>query len=182
MDKNVAKISRFIKKYDTQLYGHCVRTALRAKRLSELLNVDSDLIYQAALIHDLGKIGISKSIFDKPEKLTKNDRRAVDLHSFIGYSMAYNMGVPKNICILILYHHGYNKERFGECSCIPEDYKLLVDIIRISDIYDALTSERIYKKSVSHREAINMLFEHSELDNDLINKFDVLYMMNSKAI
>lgn len=57
-----------------------------------------------------------------------------------------------------------------------------MDIIRISDIYDALTSERIYKKSVSHREAINMLLEHSELDNDLINKFDVLYMMNSKAI
>lgn len=182
MDKNVAKMLGFIKEYDTQLYEHCVRTALRAKRLSELLNVDAELVYQAALIHDLGKIGVSKSIFDKPEKLTDNDRKAVDLHSFIGYSIAYNMGVPKSICVLILYHHGYNKERFEQCSCIPEDYKLLIDIIRISDIYDALTSERIYRKSVSHREAINKLLKFSEFDNDLINKFDVLYMMNSKVI
>ena len=177
MNGRVAKVSEFLKEYDLQLYEHCLRTAIRAKSLAELLNVNLELVYQAALIHDVGKMGVSNTIFNKTSALSDNERKAVDLHSFIGYSLAYNMGVPKDICILILYHHGYQKERFGEYSFIPEEFKLLIDIIRISDIYDALTSDRVYRKKMSHGKAINSLYDDFEFDGKLISKFDVLCTM-----
>lgn len=178
MNCNVEKIAGFIKSYDSQLYNHCLRTAIRSEKLGRLMNCDTELIYQAALIHDLGKIGISRSIFDKPSKLTAIERRAIDMHSFIGYSLAINLVVPKNICILILYHHGYYKERFGECSFVPDNLKECINIIRISDIYDALTSERAYCKQLSHNVAIKILYENSDLDKDMIRKLDTLYKMN----
>lgn len=178
MNDVVRKIAQFIKDYDMQLYTHCLRTAIRAEKLGKLMGCDSDLIYQASIIHDLGKIGICRTIFDKPSKLTVIERKAIDMHSFVGYSLASNLGVPKDICALILYHHGFNKEHFGECSVISDELKKCINIVRVSDTYDALTSERVYCKQLSHDVAIGILYKNPELDKNTIKQLDDLYKMD----
>lgn len=121
------------------------------------------LISLAASLHDIGKIGIDENILNKPAKLTKEEFEEMKKHTVIGESMLKGLDfyadeplirVALQIC---RWHH----ERYDGCG-YPDGLKgdeipISAQIVSLADVYDALVSERVYKKAYSHEKAISMI-------------------------
>jgi diguanylate cyclase (GGDEF)-like protein/PAS domain S-box-containing protein len=158
-------------------------TKEHASRLSELsvamgkrLNMAEHHISELkilAILHDIGKIGIPESILNKPGTLTPQEWEIMKKHPEIGYRIALASGELEQIANYILYHHerwdgqGYPKGLSGEDIPLPSR------IIAIVDTYDAMTSDRVYRKKLTHEVAIDELRKnaHSQFDAQLVEIF-----------
>lgn len=126
----------------------CEYSALMAKLLG-LDEKEQELIYIAASMHDVGKVVVSDEILHKPSKLTPAEFAEMKRHAEVGYEMLKGSKRPiiQTAAEIALYHHewwngeGYPKQLKGEQ--IP----LYARIVAIADVFDALGSERVYKKA-----------------------------------
>lgn len=124
---------------------------------------DEALITNAAALHDIGKIGIDEKILNKPGKLTKEEFEIMKTHTLIGAKMIENLeGFQEEPLVKVTYaicrwHHerwdgrGYPDGLKGDA--IP----ISAQIVSIADVYDALTSKRVYKDAFAHEKAIWMI-------------------------
>ena len=137
-------------------------------------------LYQSSILHDVGKVGIPDAILLKPGKLTPDEFEIIKKHSVLGGDVLTDieakiegqtfLTLAKEIAY---YHHekwngmGYPKGLNGEV--IP----LSARIVALSDVYDALTSKRIYKNSIPHQEAKEMIILEKEcsFDADVVDSF-----------
>lgn len=126
---------------------------------------DEALITNAAALHDIGKIGIDEKILNKPGKLTKEEFEIMKTHTLIGAKMIENLeGFQEEPLVKVTYaicrwHHerwdgrGYPDGLKGDA--IP----ISAQIVSLADVYDALTSKRVYKDAFSHEKAIRMILD-----------------------
>lgn len=133
----------------------------------ELLRIDYNAMIKAAPLHDVGKIVIPDNILLKPGKLTPEEFKIIETHTVIGSEIIASMMLNsddmylKHCYDISRSHHerwdgqGYPDKLQGEA--IP----LSARIVAVVDVYDALVSERCYKKAFSHEEAIKILEEDS---------------------
>jgi len=153
--------------------GHGERTAILslkiAAQLENKLSIDqTKLLNYAARIHDLGRIAIDDSIMLKNGPLTTAERGAVETHPRIGYNFLYRSNLPLEVKHTILYHHEY-----FDGSGYPEGLKsisipLFARIVTIADTWDALTSQRPYRKPMDPTAALNtMNLNKSRFDPEL---------------
>ena len=156
--------------HDTYTKGHSEFVANYSKDLAiyiELSDEKANEIYWAALVHDIGKILIDKSIINKKGKLTLEEYEIMKKHPEFGYKALNQSELTKNIANYVLYHHeridgkGYPKGLKG--GEIPIESR----IIAITDSYDAMISVRTYKKTLSKKDALK------EIKNNLNLQFDV---------
>ncbi|GFO69515.1 two-component system response regulator [Geomonas limicola] len=125
-------------------------------------------IHHAAPLHDIGKIAIPDSILQKRGALTSEEYQTIQTHTTIGAETLQSVfnEYPDNLFIgmgieIALYHHerwdgnGYPDGLVGRC--IP----LSARIMAVADVYDALRSDRCYRKGMSHRETVAMLLENA---------------------
>ena len=100
------------------------------------------------MLHDIGKIGIPDSILNKPDKLTKDEREVIQTHVSMGGDILKNFNALEGISDGARYHH----ERYdgkGYCSHIKgDDIPLTARIICVADTYDAMSSDRCYRKAL----------------------------------
>lgn len=164
------KILEKIKDYDEDTYEHCIRVSEIAKEISEPFDVDHKTLIQAAIWHDIGKIYIPSSIINKPGKLTQKERMTIDYHSYYGYLALKKAGADPKVCDLVLFHHGMEK--------VPKKYHIKkegiereIALLRAADIYDALTSDRPYRKAFSKNHALKIMQEESVHEN-ILKEFD----------
>lgn len=143
--------------YSNELLDHCKRTAELSLQLSCEFPVDEEKMYQAALIHDLGKIMLPKEILYKKEPLTKEEKMFIDMHSVLGYQMVKKDNVDVQICQMILYHHGEKFRFYKNLEQVNDATMLAAEIIRVADAFDALTSVRTYRNAVSAKEAMHIM-------------------------
>lgn len=114
-------------------------------------------LYLSGLFHDIGKAYISQSIINKPDMLTEHEKELILKHPIYSYEEVLNIGYPKEVAINILHHHenfngtGYPKG-LKEFS-IPVGSRIL----KVSDVFDALTSDRPYKNRLSVKEALKVM-------------------------
>ena len=134
---------------DTYTSGHSRRVAEYSKRIAELLGKDEkeqNEIFFIALLHDIGKIGIPDEIINKRDNLTKEEFDQMKKHPEIGYEILKNITTMPNLEIGVRWHHerldgkGYPDGLSGDK--IPEYAR----IISVADAYDAMTSNRSYRK------------------------------------
>lgn len=123
-------------------------------------------IYVAASLHDVGKIGIPDAILNKPDKLTGEEYDVIKSHPRIGMDLLSKLASFDNLKGNVLYHH----ERWDGCG-YPEklrkkDIPLGARIISVADAYDAMTSDRSYRKGMPHGEAVKELLAGSEKQFD----------------
>ena len=121
------------------------------------------MIATASALHDIGKIGIDEKILNKPGRLTPEEYEIMKTHSVIGYDMLNSIGlyqdeelvkVAKEIC---RWHHERYDGRGYPDGLKGEEIPVSAQVVSLADVYDALVSERVYKKAFSHEQAMNMI-------------------------
>lgn len=144
-------------------------TELLLKRLCEKTkNYDLDpakisMISKAASFHDIGKISISESILNKPGRLTKEEFEIMKTHSAIGADMLANLPLHKDEPLVQVayeicrWHHERYDGRGYPDGLKGDEIPLSAQVVSLADVYDALISERVYKKAFSHETAISMI-------------------------
>ena len=163
---------------DPDTGNHILRISDYSTEMAKILGLSEDeieVLRYASPMHDIGKIGIPDSILQKPGKLTPEEWEIMKRHTEIGWRMFCNSKSPilKAVADIALSHH----EKF-DGSGYPHGKKgneipLFGRIVAISDIFDAVVSERCYKKEWSFKEGIEYIqsLAGSQLDPDLVNVF-----------
>ncbi len=153
----VKSIVNAIEAKDKYTRGHSERVTKYSIMLAKYLRFDDEFIERiqlAALLHDVGKIGIDESILGKPGKLTDSEYKEIQKHPGIGESIIKPISELKDILPGIRNHH----ERWdghGYPDGLKEDeIPLMGRIIALADTYDAMTSDRPYRKGLPHKVAI----------------------------
>ena len=125
--------------------------------------VQQDLIPIASALHDIGKIGIDEKILNKPGKLTPEEFEKMKQHSVIGEailtSAKANMNEPliKIASQICRWHHERYDGRGYPDGLKGDEIPICAQIVSLADVYDALTSERVYKKAFSHEQTMEMI-------------------------
>jgi putative nucleotidyltransferase with HDIG domain len=147
---------------DKYTAGHNFRVTLYALKLAEEMGLGPDelrALAQGTIVHDVGKIKIEDSILKKSGKLTEEERSIIQTHPMKGYNMCKGLGFMKEELEIIRHHHekwdgtGYPDKLRGE------EIPLLARIVAVADVYDALTSNRSYRKAWTHCEAMSLLLD-----------------------
>ena len=157
---NVVKsLASALEAKDANTEGHSARVAKYSVNIAKLLGYNEtrlhDLKY-GAMLHDIGKIGITDAIINKDGKLTDEEYTTIKGHTEIGYRILGNNPFFEKIRTFVRYHHetligtGYYKKKLGE---YPEEAM----IISCADIFDALISDRPYRKALPIEVALTEL-------------------------
>ncbi len=187
-------LAKAVEAKDYYTKGHSDNVAFYAVRLGRHLNLSKeelDNLYWAGILHDVGKIGIPDNILNKPDKLTKEEFDVMKRHPVIGLEILSQVTTMKDILPLIYYHHeridgtGYPEGIGGDQ--IPR----LTKILSIVDAFEAMTSDRAYRKAMSWDKVRDILLEGAGnmWDPDLVNIWikeveegDILKRLKQKEI
>jgi HD-GYP domain-containing protein (c-di-GMP phosphodiesterase class II) len=122
---------------------------------------EAERIKQAAMLHDLGKVGISENILLKKSKLTKKEFEAIKKHPQIGVDIIRPIQFLHAIIPLIFYHHERWDGKGYPSGLKGEDIPIGARIIALADVFQALISDRPYRKAYSKSKAIKIIEEGS---------------------
>lgn len=168
---------------DKYTLGHSIKVRKFSKLLAESLNLNKEEISNieiAALLHDIGKIGIADSILNKKGSLTNEEFIEIKKHPITGEKILSSIKGLKKMLPLIRSHH----ERIDGKGYPDglEDFEIPLGskIIGIADAYDAMTSNRSYRTALDINEAINRLIQGkgTQFSSELVDKF--IYILNSE--
>lgn len=166
-----------IKSMDNYTYEHSVNVIVLSLIVGLELNYDKDRLYNlavGAMLHDIGKVFVPKDILLKNGRLTEREFDIIKGHPTKGYDyMKEEIGISAMSRIIILQHHervdgtGYPEGIYG--SKIHEFSK----IVSIADVYDALTSDRPYRRGLPPNDAIEYIMGSADryFDFDMVNAF-----------
>lgn len=144
-------------------------TEILLKRLVQLTDKynlsssDITLIINASALHDIGKISVPDEILNKPGRLTNEEFEIMKTHSTVGASMLDDLPCYKNEPLvqkayeICRWHHERYDGRGYPDGLLGDEIPISAQIVSLADVYDALTSERVYKKAFSHETAMNMI-------------------------
>jgi diguanylate cyclase (GGDEF)-like protein/putative nucleotidyltransferase with HDIG domain len=175
-----------IEEKDRYTQGHCERVADIACQLAERCGVEGAQLFWfrvGAILHDVGKIDIDAEILNKPDRLTADEWSVMKRHPAAGVEVLRDIGLPEDVARVVRSHHenwdgsGYPDALRGER--IP----LWARITCIADVYDALTSERSYKRALSHQEAMDVMRRDvgRQFDPALFHHFEQLTTVSPPA-
>jgi putative two-component system response regulator len=159
-------VARAIESRDPNTGDHCERLVELAQAFGEYLNLSRyqirDLMW-GGYLHDIGKVGISDEVLLKKDKLTPEEWEIMRQHVLIGEKICQPLRTMRGVIPIIRHHH----ERWdgsGYPDGIKEnDIPYLAQVFQMIDIYDALTSERPYKRAFTSKEALSVMLEETDL-------------------
>lgn len=164
---------------DPYTRGHSERVAIYARRLAEriaLSRADLDLLERAALLHDVGKIGIELDTLTSPAQLSAEEVRAIRQHPVIGSELVGDVEFLSDIVPIVRHHH----ERFDGAGypdgLIGESIPPLARVLAVADSYDAMTSNRAYRPGMTQEQALVEIARVAgkQLDRDMARQFSAL--------
>jgi len=155
---------------------HVERTVHYATRIAQELHLPNEkveLIKQAAMLHDLGKVGISEKILRKKSKLTEEEFAEVKRHPQIAVDIVRPIRSLHPVIPALLHHHERWDGKGYPYGLRMQQIPLTARIITIADVYQALVSDRPYRKAYSKEKAITIIKEASntQFDPDIVNSF-----------
>jgi putative nucleotidyltransferase with HDIG domain len=176
----IEMLSLLIDSVDKQTQSHSYRVSMVSEMMARQMGLSEgevENIRVAALLHDIGKVGISSDMLKGVGKLSPDDLKEMKRHPSIGAEVLASVGGRVlEILPLILNHH----ERYdgsGYNAMVGSDIPVGARIIAVADVYDALTSDRPYRKALSPFEARREIVENSgvHFDPDVVKVFDSIF-------
>jgi len=170
-----------IKNFDEYTLNHSVNVCILCLAMGKRLGLSkSELIDLglSAFFHDIGKLDVPKEILNKPGKLDHDERKFIECHSHLGaeslVQLRYSTYIPISAISVAMEHHSGEGDRAYPRYTKKKYISLYSKIVKITDVFDAITSERPYRKKVFNRnEALNFMAEKfkGEFDPILFNVF-----------
>jgi putative two-component system response regulator len=163
-EKVLFSIARTIESRDPNTGDHCERLVTRGKAFGEFLGLSRgevrDLMW-GGYLHDIGKVGIPDAVLLKPGKLTPDEWEIMRQHVSIGEKICQPLRTMRGVVPIIRCHHERWDGSGYPNGLVGDQIPLLAQIFQLIDIYDALTSERPYKRAFTHTEALAILDEET---------------------
>lgn len=172
----------FMRKHDVLEHGQ--RVAVVVNNIGKELKLTNKQIQDleiCSLLHDIGKTKIDPHILDKKVRLTDNEFNIVKKHSIYSYEILNSYDKFRKYSNIVLYHHENYDGSGYPVGLKGEDIPLFSRIIRIADVFDALCSDRAYRKACTIEAAVHIM------NNQFVGKFDpmiyksFLDMLNKKC-
>ena len=143
--------------------AHGIEVSRLAGLLAKELKLDPDFCHDievAGMLHDIGKLRASTYLYGgDDDTLNVEKMRYVRLHSSLGYEVVKEEGYPDRICDMILHHHeNYDGTGYPD-NLVGEEIPLGARILRVCDVFAALTSDRPYRKAFDNETAVELLIE-----------------------
>jgi HD-GYP domain-containing protein (c-di-GMP phosphodiesterase class II) len=166
-----------LKSFDSYTFSHSVNVCVISMLLGTAMNLCKDTLLHlglAAVLHDIGKVFLSKEIVSKPGKLTEEEYEAVKLHPIKGFEyLKENFHLSLPAMYGVLDHHrrydgtGYPPDTAGR------GISICGRIIAVSDVFDAFTSDRAYRKAMSPSEAFEYILGNcgNQFDPEIVKVF-----------
>jgi putative two-component system response regulator len=161
-ERVIFALARAVDAKDRYTEAHTERVASNSKTLGDWVGLSSaelDAVYRGAMIHDIGKIGVPDAILMKPGKLDPDEREQMKLHPVIGEEIARPLRSAATLLPIIRHHHenvdgtGYPDGLRGDEISTP------ARIVAICDAFDAIISDRPYRRGRAQAEALRILAE-----------------------
>lgn len=144
----------------TARHCHQVRDlSVQLGRHLELTPAELDRTAVAALYHDIGKVGITRQVLNKPEGLNSDEWRAIRTHPVIGEELVGSLFAADRVATIIRQHHEAWDGSGYPGGLVGDSILLEAQILHICDVYDALVSDRPYRSAYSHRQALRIIEE-----------------------
>jgi putative nucleotidyltransferase with HDIG domain len=168
-----------IESKDAYTRGHCERVASYASALARDVGFDDTTMFWfriGALLHDVGKIVVPSEILNKPGRLTADERAVMQRHAAAGADLVSSIEFPWDILPMIRGHH----ERWDGCGypdgLAGEAIPLCARIICVADVFDALTTDRPYRRGYSREKALEIMAADRDtaFDAALFTRFERL--------
>ncbi|NKN32802.1 HD-GYP domain-containing protein [Marichromatium bheemlicum] len=159
---------------------HSFRVALYSELLSEQMSLPVTIhqrLHIAAHLHDIGKVGVPDGILNKPGRLTEVEKLQIQLHPRIGFDILQRLPTFREVARIVLHHHeridgrGYPNRLRGEQ--IPLESR----IIAVADAFDAMTSERPYRRGMPADLAAEEIVRHAgdQFDPEVVGHFERVF-------
>jgi len=149
--------------------GHSERVTKMSMRIARTMGLpqnELEILHRGALLHDIGKLGISMEVLDKPGRLESAEIEHVKTHVEIGGRIIEPISAFADIMPIVTDHH----ERFDGAGypkgLVGDEIDLKARILAVADTYDAMTSDRPYRKGFGHERALVMIVEESGMQFD----------------
>ena len=156
-------LARAVDAKDSYTRSHCETVVELCVTIAERLGLEPDALEQlrlAGLLHDVGKIGVPDTILQKPSALTDSEYETMKTHSRLGHSIVSGAGLLEE-ARWILHHHERPDGRGYPYGLHGEEIPLESRIILVADAFEAMTSDRPYRRSVPASAALDELHRHA---------------------
>ena len=150
-------LAETIEAKDRFLRGHARRVAFYAGIVAERIGIpdaERETLRFAAFLHDLGKVGIPTDLLLRPGALEPKERRIVEQHPVIGARLVGPLDVPGGVSLALRHHHEWWNGRGYPDGIAAERIPLAARIIGVADAFDAMTSDRPYRRALARERAV----------------------------
>lgn len=184
--QTVQSLATAIEEKDEYTIGHSRRVEQYSSMIASELNLSPKRCIQlkyAALLHDIGKIGIDEHILNSSEKLTENEWKEIRQHPEKGAHIVEDIDfLAKSVSIIRDHHERFDGKGYPH-GLSSKDLSLEAMILNVADSYDAMTSSRPYCKTITYEEAFEELYRGADKQFSLVvvEAFDKAIKRNSQA-
>jgi putative nucleotidyltransferase with HDIG domain len=168
----VAALTSAIDANDPFTHGHSYRVSRYALRVGNAMGLSSrdlEILEYGALLHDIGKIAIQHDILLKPERLSEQELLTLKQHPTIGADIVENLKFLKEAAVLVRYHHEQPNGRGYPQGLKGDEIPIGARIILVADAFDAMTSDRPYRKGLTLEMVVEQFEKYGgeQFDNEI---------------
>jgi uncharacterized domain HDIG len=171
----IRRLTEEMRQYDLYTYAHCISVSFYSMLLAAALGLPDLSVRQAAacgLLHDVGKMSIPKELLNKPGVLSVSEHKRIEQHVTLGYRVLRGIdAIDGRIKKAVLLHHERMDGSGYPFGIIPDEP--LTKIVAVADVYDAIISDRVYKKREHPFEAFEFFTDEGArlFDRRILNAF-----------
>jgi putative two-component system response regulator len=181
-------LAHSIEARDPYTHGHCERLAEMSARMGEQLGVTEEQIKalrRAGVVHDIGKVAVPDSILLKPGPLTSDEAKVMQKHPVVGERICAPLKTFRLVLPIIRHHHEKHNGTGYPDGLSGDEIPLTARILQLSDVYDALTTDRPYKVAFTPEVALDLMEEEAGRgwwDRSLFEAFREMIRLHHKEL